>query len=228
MKNLIVLTGAGISAESGLQTFRDGDGLWEGHNVQDVATPQAFQRNPQLVLDFYNMRRAQVIKAQPNEAHYGLAALEKCFNVVIITQNVDDLHERAGSSHVFHLHGEMLKMRSSRNASLTYPIFGDIKLGDLAEDGAQLRPDIVWFGEDVPMIGIASKITSQADIFVVIGTSLVVYPAASLVDYKPGNIPWFVLDRKIPEVPLDKHLTIIEETATIGIKRLDKFLKQLI
>lgn len=227
MKNLIVLTGAGISAESGLKTFRDSDGLWEGYRVEEVATHDAFVQNPKLVLDFYNMRRSQVLKAVPNDAHRGLAELEKLFNVVIITQNVDDLHERAGSSNVFHLHGEILKMRSAENPELTYPINGDISVGDLAEDGAQLRPDIVWFGEPVPMMSLAIELTKLADYFVVIGTSLVVYPAASLLDFKPDDIPWFVLDKKIPDMHTDHNLTIIEESASVGMKTLIDLLKPL-
>lgn len=228
MKNLVVLTGAGISAESGLKTFRDSDGLWEGYKVEEVASAQAFHRNPKLVLDFYNMRRTQVLEAQPNAAHKELAALEEKFNVVIITQNVDDLHERAGSSNVFHLHGEILKMRSSANPDLKYPIASDIEIGHLAEDGAQLRPDIVWFGENVPMMPLAAKLTSLADILVIIGTSLVVYPAASLLDFKEEGIPWFVLDQKIPLVNKDKHLIIIEEPASTGIYTLIKHLNELI
>lgn len=228
MKNLIVLTGAGISAESGLKTFRDSDGLWEGYNVEEVASYKGFQQNPQRVLDFYNMRRAQVLMAEPNAAHLGLAELEKYFNVVIITQNVDDLHERAGSSNVFHLHGEILKMRSTDHPEHKYDIKGDIKLGDVADDGSPLRPDIVWFGEPVPMMDMAAGLTSLADIFVIIGTSLVVYPAASLLDFKPEEIPWFVIDKKIPQLPNDKNLTIIEESASIGIEILMNRLKSLI
>ncbi|WP_246186023.1 Sir2 family NAD-dependent protein deacetylase [Phnomibacter ginsenosidimutans] len=172
-KKLVVLTGAGISAESGLKTFRDSeDGLWNGYDIEDVATPNAWRKNPQLVLDFYNYRRAEVVKAQPNAAHVGLVALEDWFDVTIITQNIDDLHERAGSSRVVHLHGEILKMRSERDSELISPITGDIQLGDSAEDGAQLRPHIVWFGEAVPMIELAADITSMADVFAVMGTSL--------------------------------------------------------
>lgn len=228
MKNLIVLTGAGISAESGLKTFRDSDGLWEGYKIEDVATHEAFLHNPKLVLDFYNMRRTQVVNASPNDAHFSLAALEEFFNVVIITQNVDDLHERAGSSNVFHLHGEILKMRSSANPALQYPVKGDILVGDLAEDGAQLRPDIVWFGEPVPMMNMAIEFTKLADIFVIMGTSLVVYPAASLLDFKPADIPWFVIDQKTPELLHSNNLTIIEEKASIGSKILIDKLKMLI
>ncbi|HEX9513871.1 MAG TPA: Sir2 family NAD-dependent protein deacetylase, partial [Puia sp.] len=182
-KKLVVLTGAGISAESGLRTFRDTDGLWEGYEVTEVATPRGWRKNPGLVLDFYNMRRQDVAKANPNAAHFGLAELEKDFDVQIITQNIDDLHERAGSTNVLHLHGEIFKMRSEADESLIYEIREDIGLGQLADDGAQLRPHIVWFEEAVPMIGEAVPLVRAADIFVVVGTSLVVYPAAGLVDY---------------------------------------------
>src|SRR4051794_6936855 len=176
-KRLVVLTGAGISAESGLRTFRDSDGLWEGYDVQEVATPRAFSKNPQLVLDFYNMRRKDVASARPNAAHIGLAELEKDFDVRIITQNIDDLHERAGSRQVLHLHGEIFKMHSVTNPSLVTEIRGDINVGDAAADGGQLRPHIVWFEEPVPAIEDAIELTTGADILVVIGTSLLVYPA---------------------------------------------------
>src|SRR5690606_5082312 len=199
-KKLVVLSGAGISAESGLQTFRDSNGLWEGYDVTEVASPEGWKKNPALVLEFYNMRRRQALKAQPNAAHIGLADLEKDFNVHIITQNIDDLHERGGSTHVIHLHGEIFKMRSEKSLTPTYEIKGDIKLGDLAPDGGQLRPDIVWFGEAVPMIEKAAQITMGADIFVVIGTSLVVYPAAGLIDLVPPSKPIFVIDKHIPSV----------------------------
>jgi NAD-dependent deacetylase len=177
MKKLVVLTGAGISAESGLKTFRDSDGLWEGYNIEDVATPGAWRKDPKLVLEFYNYRRKNVREAAPNAAHLELAALEKHFDVIIVTQNIDDLHERAGSSKVVHLHGEIFKMRSERNEKLIYDIKDDINLGDKADDGAQLRPHIVWFEEPVPMIERALSIVQEADFFVVIGTSLAVYPA---------------------------------------------------
>src|SRR5215510_10022526 len=198
MKKLVVLTGAGISAESGLRTFRDSDGLWEGYNIEDVATPRAWKKDPQLVLDFYNMRRKNVADAEPNAAHVGLASLEKDFDVTIITQNIDDLHERAGSSNVMHLHGEIFKMRSERDHELVYEIKGDIKIGDKAEDGQQLRPHIVWFEEPVPMIEEAVPVVRNADVFVVVGTSLVVYPAAGLVNYAPWNIPKYIIDKRIP------------------------------
>jgi NAD-dependent deacetylase len=227
-KNLVVLTGAGISAESGLKTFRDSDdGLWNGYDIEDVATPDAWRRNPQLVLDFYNYRRREVLKAEPNAAHYGLAALEEHFDVTIITQNIDDLHERGGSSRIVHLHGEILKMRSERNSQLIYDIRGDIQLGDKAEDGAQLRPHIVWFGESVPMIELAADIASMADLFVVIGTSLVVYPAAGLLHYTPRSIPKFIVDRRIPSVSGISHLETIELPATQGIQQLTNMLLRL-
>src|SRR5579859_4205644 len=197
-KRIVVLTGAGISAESGLKTFRDSDGLWEGYEVTEVATPRAWRRDPKLVLEFYNMRRRDVLKAEPNAAHLGLAALEKDFDVHIITQNIDDLHERAGSTKVMHLHGEIFKMRSEHDESLVYAIREDILLGHTAEDGAQLRPHIVWFEEPVPMIGQAVPLVHSADIFVVVGTSLVVYPAAGLVDFARPGIPKFIVDKKIP------------------------------
>lgn len=226
-KKLVVLTGAGISAESGLRTFRDSDGLWEGYNIEDVATPRAWKRNPQLVLDFYNYRRRDVAKALPNAAHIGLAKLEEDFDVQIITQNIDDLHERAGSTNVLHLHGEIFKMRSEKRMSPVYEIRNDINLGDLDEDGGQLRPHIVWFEEPVPMIEIAAIIASEADIFVVVGTSLVVYPAAGLVNYAPTYAPKFIVDKKIPYTSSLRNLTTIEMPATEGVEVLSKKLKTL-
>ena len=223
-KKLVVLTGAGISAESGLKTFRDLDGLWEGYSVYEVATPAGFAKNPQLVLDFYNMRRKDVALAQPNEAHIGLAELEKDFDVTIITQNVDDLHERAGSSKVLHLHGEIFKMRSIKNPKLIYDIRGDIKVGDVAEDGGQLRPNIVWFDELVPMIEDAIEVMAIAEIFVVIGTSLLVYPAAGLIDYAPSHIRKYIIDKSIPYTYSVVNLHAIEKPATEGVKELKKIL----
>src|SRR4051812_28494182 len=224
-KHVVVLTGAGISAESGLKTFRDSDGLWNGYNIEDVATPRAWKKDKQLVLDFYNKRRQDVLNAQPNAAHYGLAELEKNFDVEIITQNIDDLHERAGSTKVLHLHGEIFKMRSEKNEDLIYEIRKDILFGDIATDGAQLRPHIVWFEEPVPMIEIAANIASTADIFVVIGTSLVVYPAAGLMHYAPASIPKFIIDKSIPYSSAI-NLTSIEKPATEGIADLITLLKQ--
>jgi len=226
-KKLVVLTGAGISAESGLKTFRDSDGLWEGYDIHEVATPRAWKKDPQLVLDFYNMRRKDVAKAEPNAAHKALTALEKDFDVNIITQNIDDLHERAGSTKVLHLHGEIFKMRSERNEDLVYDIRGEISLGNLADDGAQLRPYIVWFEEPVPMIEIAANIAAGADIFVVIGTSLVVYPAAGLVHYVAPFVPKFIIDKNIPETSYLRNLTIIEKPATEGVKALMEMLAKI-
>ena len=224
-KKLVVLTGAGISAESGLKTFRDSDGLWNGYNIEDVATPRAWKKNKQLVLDFYNMRRKDVLNAQPNAAHIGLADLQKDFDVHIITQNIDDLHERAGSKNVLHLHGEIFKMRSELDEKLVYEIRKDILLGDVADDGAQLRPHIVWFEEPVPMIEQAAGIAQEADIFVVIGTSLVVYPAAGLIHYTKPSIPKFIIDKNIPYSSL-YNVTAIEKPATQGINDFIEMLKK--
>lgn len=223
-KKLVVLTGAGISAESGLKTFRDSDGLWEGYDIEDVATPGAWKKNPKLVLEFYNFRRRNVRDAQPNAAHHGLAELEKHWDVHIITQNIDDLHERAGSSKILHLHGQIFKMRSEHDEELIYDIAGDINLGDVADDGAQLRPHIVWFGEAVPAISEAVDIVRTADLFVVIGTSLVVYPAAGLVNYAPWEIPKYIIDKRIPYSSSLYNLTAIEKPATEGVGELLKLL----
>jgi NAD-dependent deacetylase len=222
---LVVLTGAGISAESGLRTFRDSDGLWEGYDVTEVATPRAWKKDPQLVLDFYNMRRKDVAQALPNDAHKGLAELEKEFDVHIITQNIDDLHERGGSSNVLHLHGEIFKMRSEDNENLVHEIKGDILLGDRAEDGGQFRPHIVWFEEPVPMIENAIEIVRSADVFVVVGTSLVVYPAAGLIHYAPAHIPKFIIDKSIPYTSFLQNITAIEKPATEGVRELIRILK---
>ncbi|HEY1031262.1 MAG TPA: Sir2 family NAD-dependent protein deacetylase [Flavipsychrobacter sp.] len=225
-QKLVVLTGAGISAESGLRTFRDSDGLWEGYNIEDVATPRAWKRNPQLVLDFYNMRRRGVREAQPNHAHKVLALLEADYDVHIITQNIDDLHERAGSTNVLHLHGEIFKMHSERNETLSYPIHDDIQLGDTAEDGSQLRPSIVWFEEPVPKIANAIPVMHSADIFVLVGTSLVVYPAAGLVDYVRPEVPKYVIDKKIPSVNIYSNVIAIEKPATEGVNDLVEMLRE--
>lgn len=224
-KKLVILSGAGISAESGLKTFRDSDGLWEGYKITEVATPGAWKNNPGLVLDFYNMRRRDVSEAMPNAAHLGLARLEEHFDVQIITQNIDDLHERAGSSKVLHLHGEIFKMRSVLDEHLIYEIRTDIRLGDQAADGAQLRPHIVWFEEDVPMIGPAARLAASADILVVIGTSLVVYPAAGLIHQAAAHIPKFIVDKRIPFTSEIMNLSKIEKPATEGILDLMKSLK---
>lgn len=198
-KKLVILTGAGMSAESGISTFRDSGGLWDKYRVEDVATPEAFHRNPELVLEFYNIRRRELVNVKPNEGHLGIVELEKDFDVHIITQNVDNLHERAGSAHVLHLHGELMKVRSTRDESLIYELSADkpdIKMGDKCEKGYQLRPHIVWFGEAVPMISEAAEIAKQADIFVIIGTSMNVYPAAGLLDYVKRNVPVYLIDPK--------------------------------
>lgn len=224
-KKLVVLTGAGISAESGLKTFRDSDGLWEGYDINEVATATAWKRNPALVQEFYNLRRKNVKDAQPNAAHYALAELENDFDVHIITQNIDDLHERAGSTKIIHLHGEIFKMRSEKNEELVYPVYDEIKMGDVAEDGAQLRPHIVWFEEAVPKMEDAALVTRQADLFLIVGTSLVVYPAAGLVNYAPLQIPKFIVDKKIPYTSSLHDLTTIEKPAGEGMEELKKILR---
>ncbi|GAA0563455.1 SIR2 family NAD-dependent protein deacylase [Chitinophaga japonensis] len=223
---LVVLSGAGVSAESGIRTFRDSNGLWEEYDIYEVASPQGWQQNPGLVLDFYNQRRRAAKAALPNAAHTGLAALEEWFDVRIITQNIDDLHERAGSSHVLHLHGEIFKMRSVLDDTLTYPVEGDIRLGDMAADGGQLRPHIVWFGEPVPMIEPALAEVLQADIFVVVGTSLNVYPAAGLLDYVQEQVPKYVIDKSIPPVNHIRGLHLIEKPATEGVATLSALLSK--
>jgi len=220
MKKLVVLTGAGISAESGLKTFRDSGGLWEGYNVIDVATPEAWRRDPILVQTFYNERRKNVLDAMPNLAHFALARLEEKYEVTIITQNIDDLHERAGSSKIIHLHGLITKSQSDKNPVLTYDISGwELKMGEVCELGSQLRPHVVWFGEPVPMIEYAQKICSQADIFIVIGTSLKVYPAAGLIDFVPPNVPKYLVDLNYPEIP-HKDLDMIIKSSSIGVPEL--------
>ena len=228
-KKLVVLTGAGISAESGIKTFRDSDGLWEGHNVLDVATPEGWHKNPALVLDFYNQRRKQLKEVQPNLGHQILAALEKDFEVYIITQNVDDLHERAGSSTVLHLHGELLKVRSTANINYIVDWKEDLNFGDYDDNNNQLRPHIVWFGEEVPALDEAIKITQSADYFVVIGTSLQVYPAAGLIDFTSSEIPVFYIDPKPIRIPnLRNPLEVIPEVASEGMKILKKKLLDFI
>ena len=220
-KKLIVLSGAGISAESGIQTFRDSDGLWEGHNVMDVATPEGYRKNPALVLDFYNKRRQQLLTVEPNEAHYILADLEKYFDVQIITQNVDDLHERAGSSNVLHLHGELLKVRSTRNHNHILDWKTDLLDSDKDENGFNLRPHIVWFGEEVPALEEAVQLTTDADLFLVIGTSLQVYPAAGLVDFVPNKSTIYYIDPKPIKIPnLGNELVVFANTASEGMQLL--------
>ncbi|WP_208646833.1 SIR2 family NAD-dependent protein deacylase [Pedobacter jejuensis] len=225
MMKLVVLTGAGISAESGLKTFRDSDGLWEGYNVYDVATPEAWERNPELVQEFYNERRRQVLAAKPNRGHEILAELEAYFDVEIITQNIDDLHERAGSTKVTHLHGIITKSQSDIRPDVTYPIEGtEINMGELCEYGSQLRPHVVWFGEAVPMIEVAAKICTTADVFVLIGTSLAVYPAAGLIDFVPRLTPKYIIDPVTPNVKRYQNVISIEKQAISGLAELKKIL----
>jgi NAD-dependent deacetylase len=224
-KKLVVLTGAGISAESGIKTFRDSDGLWEEYDIMEVAHINGWRKQPALVLEFYNKRRHQIKAALPNKAHEGLADLQADWDVQIITQNIDDLHERAGSKQVMHLHGEILKMRSEINPHQIEPATHDIVLGQLAEDGTQLRPHIVWFGEEVPMIPFAIQLVEQADVLVIIGTSLQVYPAASLIEYAQTNIPIIVIDKHIPTTESLSVSEAIEQPATIGVEMLKEKLK---
>ncbi|GAB3990502.1 NAD-dependent deacylase [Spirosoma daeguense] len=220
-KKIVVLSGAGISAESGIPTFRASDGLWENHRIEDVATPEAWRRNPVLVQDFYNQRRKQALSVQPNAGHLALVKLEDKYDVTVITQNVDNLHEKAGSSNVVHLHGELFKSRSTIDESLIYDIEGwELKLGDLCKKGSQLRPHIVWFGEAVPMMDVALDITEAADIFIVVGTSLNVYPAAGLVYAAKSGVPIFVVDPNIPSMHKRPNVTFIAEPATIGLTQL--------
>jgi NAD-dependent deacetylase len=221
MNPIVVFTGAGMSAESGISTFRDSGGLWEKYKIEDVATPEAFARNPQLVLDFYNQRRRQIREAAPNDAHYALAALEDRYDVIIITQNIDDLHERAGSSRVIHLHGEIMMARSSINPSLKSKLdCQDISLGDLAADGSQLRPHIVWFGEEVPLLEEAIQQTRKAGTFLVVGTSLNVYPAAGLVHHAPKSAQRYLVDPNIPDTGLMNGFEFLREKAGVGVPRL--------
>lgn len=224
MKKLIVFTGAGISQESGLKTFRDSDGLWENHNIEDVATPEAWERNPSLVLEFYNQRRKQTLEAQPNAAHFCITELEKYFDVTVITQNVDDLHERAGSKNVLHLHGMLSQARSV----LTNTIFSidkeNLQLGDCCPQGGQLRPNIVWFGEDVPNMPIAQELSSKADFFLTVGTSLNVYPAAFLVHAVHEKCKKYLVDPGHVKVSNSKNLIVIKEKATSGVPKVAKLL----
>lgn len=226
MKHLVVLTGAGMSAESGIKTFRDADGLWEGHDVMEVASPQGFANNPELVLDFYNQRRKQLLEVQPNLAHKALADLENQFKVTVVTQNVDDLHERAGSAKVVHLHGELLKARSTVDETDVFEWETDINLGDTCKKGHQIRPHIVWFGEAVPMIETAVDICEKADVVLIIGTSLQVYPAAGLMNYVPVTSPIYYIDPK-PAMASSGNLTVISKTATEGVKEVIKLLKNI-
>ncbi|PKQ70852.1 SIR2 family NAD-dependent protein deacylase [Raineya orbicola] len=221
-KKLVVLSGAGISAESGIRTFRDTGGLWENYDILDVASPMGWAKNPALVLDFYNQRRRQLFSVEPNAGHKALAELEKYFDVVIITQNVDNLHERAGSTNVLHLHGELLKVRSTLDPNLVYHWEKDLHLGDKCEKGSQLRPHIVWFYEEVPMMEVAAIEAQTADIFMVVGTSMVVYPAAGLINYVAREVPKFVIDVEQPNINLNYYhnLTFIQEKAGVALPKL--------
>ncbi|MDO4781997.1 MAG: NAD-dependent deacylase [Capnocytophaga felis] len=224
-KKIVALTGAGISAESGIKTFRDSDGLWEGHDVMEVASPEGFAKNPSLVLDFYNQRRRQLKEVHPNLAHIILSELQSDYEVVIVTQNVDDLHERAGSKNIIHLHGELLKSRGIDNEELIFDCFEDIHLGDLSPSGVQLRPHIVWFGESVPMIPKSIKEVESADILLIIGTSLQVYPAAGLMDYAQYNTPIYYVDLN-PQIQSRGNLTVIKEKASVGMQKVANLLRK--
>lgn len=227
MKRIVVFTGAGVSADSGLATFRDADGLWANYRIEDVCTPEALMRNRALVIEFYNLRRKELLKTEPNAAHYAIAELEQWFDVEVVTQNVDNLHEQAGSTRVTHLHGELMKLRSQSNPSLIQPIEGwEQKLDDRAEDGSLLRPHIVFFGESVPMFDRATQIAREADVMVVVGTSLAVYPAASLVQYAKAGIPIYVVDPGDPDVRMIRNpLTHIKERGAVGVPQLVEMLK---
>ncbi|MCB9281109.1 MAG: NAD-dependent deacylase [Lewinellaceae bacterium] len=223
MKKIAVLSGAGVSAESGIKTFRDAGGLWEGHDVMEVASPDGWRRNPALVLDFYNQRRRQLLTVEPNAAHLAIAQLEQYFDVTVITQNVDDLHERAGSTHIIHLHGELRKSRSTRYPQMIYDCDGDILLGDLCEKGAQLRPHIVWFGEMVPMLEPAAEAVELAETVIIVGTSMQVYPAAGLVGFAPPFARIYYVDPNPSinyELSLMGNLRVIAEPATTGIPKV--------
>ena len=229
VKKLVVLTGAGISEESGIPTFRDSGGLWEGHDVNAVATPEGWAKNSRLVLDFYNQRRKRALEVEPNRGHYLIAEFQNEFDVTVVTQNVDNLHERAGSKHVVHLHGNLFESRSSIDESLVYPIKGwELKLGELCERGSQLRPNIVWFGELVYMMEEAARQAAQADIFIVVGTSLQVYPAAGLVNYAPFDAPKFVVDPKLPEVGHIPMVQMFAEKASSGLEKVKVDLQRLL
>lgn len=223
MKHLVVLTGAGMSAESGVKTFRDAGGLWEGHDVMEVASPQGFDRNPELVLDFYNQRRRQLFDVEPNNAHHAIADLESNYKVTIVTQNVDNLHERAGSNNIMHLHGELTKVRSTGNPDDIKTWTGDLNLGDTCELGHQLRPHIVWFGEEVPMIESAIRVCESADILLIIGTSLQIYPAAGLMNFTPYTTPVYYIDPN-PAISSTSRITVIPEKATTGMITFQKLI----
>src|SRR5258706_9481858 len=229
MKKLVALTGAGISAESGIPTFRDSGGLWEGYAVEDVATPEGWRKNPVMVLEFYNQRRKKALEVKPNRGHEILAELEKDFDVTIVTQNVDNLHERAGSSRVIHLHGSLFESRSTSDENLVYPISGwELNWGDHCEKGSQLRPNIVWFGEMVPMMEVAGEIASNAEIFLVVGTSMVVYPAAGLIDYVPMDVPKYIVDPKIPDVRPMPQIHFIAKKASTGMEEVRERLSAML
>lgn len=228
MKKLVVLSDAGISAESGIKTFRDSGGLWEGHDVMEVASPDGWDSNPELVLEFYNQRRKNALHAQPNMGHLSIAELEKYFDVVVITQNIDNLHEKAGSSNVIHLHGEIFKARSTIDESLVYDIEEwELKTGDLCERGSQLRPHIVWFGEMVPLMEKAMQETVQADFFMVVGTSLQVYPAAGLLEYVPEKVPKFIIDPNMPKVLPQANMYLIEDKASTGVVKAKNIILEM-
>lgn len=226
MKKLVILSGAGMSAESGIPTFRDMGGLWEKYDITEVASPQAWRNNPELVLRFYNERRKKLLESHPNQGHKIIAQLEDSFDVQIVTQNVDDLHERAGSSNILHLHGELRKVRSTKKPHLVHQLDGwELKIGDLCQEGSQLRPHIVWFGESVPLLPIAEKIVSNADIFVIVGTSLNVYPAAGLINNVQPDVPIFIIDPGQPNIFISDKITIIKKGASEGLKELKDIIK---
>ncbi|MFN3841163.1 MAG: SIR2 family NAD-dependent protein deacylase [Cyclobacteriaceae bacterium] len=228
MKKLVVLSGAGISAESGIPTFRDAGGLWEGYCVEDVASPEGWQRNPEMVLEFYNQRRKKALEVEPNDGHRVIAELENYFEVTVVTQNVDNLHERAGSTHVIHLHGSLFESRSTCDESLVYPISGwQLNPGDRCEKGSQLRPNIVWFGELVPLMEAAIQHANRADVFLVVGTSLVVYPAAGLIHYVPHDVPKFVVDPNLPDVHGISRLMMVADKASVGLRKIKSKLLEL-
>jgi len=228
MKKLVVLSGAGISAESGIPTFRDSNGLWEGFRVEDVASPEGWHKDPALVLDFYNQRRKKALEVSPNKGHEILAELQNHFDVTIITQNVDNLHERAGSKTVIHLHGSLFESRSTKDERLVYPIKGwELKMGDCCAQGSQLRPNIVWFGEMVPLMAVASVQARQADVFLIVGTSLVVYPAAGLIHDVPFETPKYLVDPKLPDVGSMPYLKMIEDKASTGLAKIKDELLEL-
>jgi NAD-dependent deacetylase len=229
MKKLVVLSGAGISAESGIPTFRDSNGLWEGFRVEDVASPEGWYKDPVVVLDFYNQRRKKALEVMPNRGHEILAELENYFDVTVVTQNVDNLHERAGSTKVIHLHGSLFESRSTKDERLVYPIEGwELNIGDLCEKGSQLRPNIVWFGEMVPLMEVAADYAREADIFLVVGTSMAVYPAAGLINYVPYESMKYVVDPKLPDIANIPYIKMIADKASTGMETVKRELLELI